>query len=412
VCSGPNGTPLSEYSYFYPMQFNNNLSLTEHIKKLNNIRIFCLILGIALIMLNITSFTDWNLLIKNSNPVIHWSGFVFVAIGTFISRYISKSNAFWRDWWILGILIISGLMVTKGQQIMCTGYVFDCVFQGLGALMGTVIIVGAIALLFSSVIAGITWCFSKRFKKYFLVSFYILFAPLLLFVSSLSLVGSIITHSQDNIDMTVWLQQEATDEERIAAIEFQNNLITPELSNEEISLHLDLLLDFFEYRGITREEIKNNPEFAITAIRNMYGAIADYHMAVVNSMLISWDKGVAIQVNTKSRKLSHGFPLYTDDLMELADKIRKLNPQLKDKVEIDLKMIELAAERRGTFLSTEDLPVRVIFALATVPPQQKENDENLYILNREVIVDRLEEIKQYKKNVDRINDSFESWLYD
>jgi len=112
------------------------------------------------------------------------------------------------------------------------------------------------------------------------------------------------------------------------------------------------------------------------------------------------------------RSYTIGVPLSTDDFDALADDVKTFNPMFSEKVEVDMEMIKYAAQRHSTFFvpeSMKDFSDRT-FALAAVPPKQQQDNESVYTLSRGIIVQRLTEIRQLKKNIDGISDSFKEWV--
>jgi len=291
--------------------------------------------------------------------------------------------------WTISTAMVAGLVSVAASFFSYKGAAAgtDVFPYVAGGMLGVAAIAGVLALIFSKV-AG------KRLDNAFQKCFALIF----LLLAGLSLYGNIANYSNENIEFSVWLKEKAPEEDLELAIDLQSKLYITELSDKEALSFLDILLDFLEYRGISRGELKENREDAVRVMRYMYGALADYQLSVANSMLKSWD--------------SERETLDEENLMSLADEIKTFNPIFDDKVEVDLKMIEFAAARHETFYTPDSQQdtATAIFALAAVPPQQETGNKNVYRLNRGIILERLVELNQLKKNIKKITESFESWL--
>lgn len=246
------------------------------------------------------------------------------------------------------------------------------------------------------------WALSKLTAKHLKNSYHKYFAVAFCVLVSFSLIGEYKIQSNKKIDFIIWITNEASEENRELAYKIHDKLFTSTLSKKEAELFISLLLDFFEYRGITREEIKKNPDFAKKYYRRMNVALADYQLAVANSMLKSWDKGYYTVATSNGGK----------DLAALAEEIKTYNPIFDERVQMDMRMIEFAAQRHTTFFASDSLKEEAvrIFSLVSVPPLQEKNNESTYILSREIIIHSLKKFEQSSKNIQIISGTFDDWF--
>jgi len=254
------------------------------------------------------------------------------------------------------------------------------------------------AILFVSAFAAfLAWIFKliagKKVKDAFPKSFAVCFMVIALW----SMFGSLTSFSEGKIEFSTWLEKEATQEERNMAYKIKQKMTVSSLDDDEVSSFLGLFLNYLEFRGVSKEELKSNPDDSIRIVKNMYGSILEYQYAVVQSMLQSWD----------NNQLT-----YTDNLDSLVTEVKKINSWYEYQVQVDTKMIELAARREENFFLPESM--RFMFESdswsPTVSPMQVAGEDNLYELNREIIAARLKEIEQAQNNIDSLLDQFERWL--
>jgi len=306
--------------------------------------------------------------------------------------------------WTIGIVIIGSLIVFAPHILECSGEIVQCSYSGVGGVFG-VMLLPFVAAFLGAKTKSVAKLFSKN-------TFHQSFAFLFLLSVMAFTQGHYSNNSSEHTEFMVWLEGNASQEDRSFASELQQQLYTSTISDKEASRYIDLLLDFFEHRGITRDEFKQNREDALKIIRQMYGDFADYQLEIANSMLKSWDNRHYEFTSTTGKSFSAAVPLKTEDLLSLVEEVKMFNPILGDKVEIDMKMIEFAARRQGTFFVAESVKEisEYMYALAAVPPKQDPSNDKVYKLNREIIISRLRELEQFKKNIEKINDALETWL--
>jgi hypothetical protein len=308
-----------------------------------------------------------------------------------------KSN--WTPWTI-GIMITGSLILFIPHILECSGDIVTCSAEGAGATLGPM----GIAALFAWLAAkskGTVQMFSKN-------TFHNLFAFVFILVVFVSAYG----RYSDNTDFVVWLEQNATEEDRSFANELQQKLYSSSINDEEASKYINLLLNFYEYRGITREEFKQNQEDTLKLVDQMYGGFADYRITIAKSMLKSWDNRRFEFTSTTGKSFSAAVPISNENLLPLVHEIEMSNPMLEGSVELDIKMIELAARRKDSFLVLESNKeeMEYLYGLAAVPPKKDPNDNKIYRFHREIIVKRLTELEQFRSNIDSINQALADWL--